>query len=165
MACGRFVSRSGCDLLCDRPFCESQEKPRRSEQPGLKYQQPPRDDRKDDQAEVIHFKLSFTSFHHFSPSQGAFLNLLRGLDVNFVSLLRKMFSQLASILVTTSVGLAGRSVLPLRPLRALRETKIISRRAKKKSHAELAKDAELIRRWVFSVQSAVGQRGFCPRSF
>jgi len=164
LACGRFVSRSGCHLLCDRPFCESQEKSRRSEQPGLKYQQPPRDDRKDDQAEVVHFKLSFTSFHHFSPSQGAFLNLLRGLDVSFVSLLRKMFSQLASILVTKSVGLAGRSVLPLRPLRALRERKIISRRARKgrramkKSHAELAKDAELIRKWVFSVQSAVGRR-------
>ena len=45
-----------------------------SEYSGLKYEQPSGDDRKHDQPKVVHFKLSFTSFHRFSPSQGAFLS-------------------------------------------------------------------------------------------
>src|SRR5688572_19927880 len=60
-----------------------------SEQAGLKYQQPPCHDRKDDEPEVVQFKLSLASFHYFLSSQGAFLNLIRELDGPFLSFLRR----------------------------------------------------------------------------
>jgi hypothetical protein len=45
----------------------------RSKQTRLKYQQPAGDESKEDQPQVVHFKLSFTSFHRFLLRQGAFL--------------------------------------------------------------------------------------------